>query len=453
MTVRLLRWLTIVPKTIPAEERRAYHVALLASGVGALFHLVFLTVVTLFDVRPLVYVNIGSVAFYALLYVLVRRTGRSGAAMILVTVELILHQVVAIYYLGWGYGFQFYLPLVAGFVFMGHHRRLIAPSLCAVASVLALGWLYFYGQYLLEPHLTMPESVRVGLYWWNITGASLGFAFGAAAFARTARRMERELADQNLELRETQAALVESEKVAAMGKLTAGVTHEINTPIGTILSSVDTAGRAVERLRGGADARLIGVLDESLRGIAAAASRLSEIVARLQSLVRLDEAEVQLADLHDGISGAIGLVRDQTERKRIRVVDALDRTVPRVLCRPAEINQIVMHLLQNAIDAIDDGGSITISTRHDAERVYVAVADTGRGVEPRELGRLFDPGFSGSARVKLGLGLAASRQMAAHHHGEITVESTPSVGSTFTLALPKRTSTSELESDAGPRAE
>jgi signal transduction histidine kinase len=312
--------------------------------------------------------------------------------------------------------------------------------------MVALGWLYFQGQYLGVPHLTMPEPVRVGLYWWNITGATVGFAFISATYARTAMRMERELAEQNQELRETQAMLVQSEKMAAIGKLTAGLTHEINTPIGAILSSADTGARAVERLReqtaasdGKPLTRLLDVLSQTIASAGDAARRLSELVGRLQSLVRIDEAEVKISDLHEGIESALALLHEQTQSGSIDVICRFDRTIPQVLCRPAEINQVFMNLLQNAIDAIEGPGMITIITSQDPERVTIAIRDTGRGLKPEECEGLFDLSFSSSrSRVKLGLGLPISHQIVLRHHGELRVESALGEGSTFTVVLPKQ---------------
>jgi signal transduction histidine kinase len=251
------------------------------------------------------------------------------------------------------------------------------------------------------------------------------------------------------ELKETQLMLVQSEKMAAIGKLAAGLTHEINTPIGAILSNTQTGAQAVERIRkqeataaatvdgGRLSSRMLDTLGRSLESTADAGRRLGELVGRLQSFVRIDEAEVKPADLHEGIESAIALLHNQTEPRSIEVICRFDRTIPRVLCRPAEINQVLMHLLQNAVDAIEGPGTITITTLQDTEWVTIKVHDTGRGMNPEEIEGLFDPGISSSrSRVKLKMGLPLSHQIVVRHGGELRVESTPGEGSTFTVKLP-----------------
>ena len=133
------------------------------------------------------------------------------------------------------------------------------------------------------------------------------------------------------------------------------------------------------------------------------------------------------------------ILTKKTQSGSIEVNCRFDHTIPQLLCRPAEINQVVMNLLQNAIDAIEGPGTITITTRHDPERVSIAIRDTGRGMKPEECEGLFDLAFSASqSRVKLGMGLPISHQIVVRHGGDLRVESTPGEGSTFTVVLPKQ---------------
>lgn len=215
---QLRNWITRVPDSIKPEQRRSYNVALLAGGLGGLFHLMALVIFATFGVTPLVYVNIGSLSLFAVAFVLVRRTGLASLGMVLATVELITHQVLAVYFMGWGYGYQYYLFGIAGFIFMGHFRSRAIPALCALLSIVAFGWLYAHGQHLYHPHYSMPEPVPVFLFWWNVFWAMQGIGSTSFFYARTAIRMERELAEQNQELRDTQVMLVQSERMAAIGK-------------------------------------------------------------------------------------------------------------------------------------------------------------------------------------------------------------------------------------------
>ncbi|MBC8235557.1 ATP-binding protein [bacterium] len=417
MMKKLKNWITRVPDSIKPEQRRTYNVVLLSGGLGGLFHLMALVIFATFGVTPLVYVNIGSVSLFAVAFVLVRRKGLVSLSMILATVELITHQVLAVYFMGWGSGYQYYLFGTAGFIFMGHFRSRVIPALCVLLNIVAFGWLYFYGQHLYHHHFSMPESVRIVLFWWNIFWAMVGVAVTSFVYARTAIRMERELAEQNQELRDAQVMLVQSERMAAIGKLAAGLAHEINTAISVILSNTQTGTRVVERLQAqesaakstgdtaGRTMRLFGVLGQSLESTNDGAQRLGELVRRLQNFVRLDEAEVKSADLHEGIESTLALLQNQTQAGSIEVIRCFDETLPKLLCRPAEINQVLMNLLQNAIDAIEGPGTITITMSHNPEQVSIAIRDTGRGLKPEKLEDLFDFSFSSNySRVKLGMG-------------------------------------------------
>ena len=204
--------------------------------------------------------------------------------------------------------------------------------------------------------------------------------------------------------------------MAAIGKLVAGLTHEINTPIGAILSGSQTGKRAVERIReqeeggGGRTARILEVLSQSLASTAAAAQRLDELVGRLKGFVHLDEAEFKTADIHEGIDSTLALLHSQIQENSIEVIRRFDPSIPSVLCQPAEINQVLMHLLQNSVEAIEGPGTIRITTsHHDTDRIAIAIQDTGKGLKEEEVEGLFNPSFSAEPeRVKMGMGLPIS---------------------------------------------
>ncbi len=111
--------------------------------------------------------------------------------------------------------------------------------------------------------------------------------------------------------------------------------------------------------------------------------------------------------------------------------------IPRIYCYPQELNQVFMNLLSNAIQAMEKNGTIRIKTSTDAANVYVEITDTGKGIQPEKLSRVFDPGFTTKgAGVGTGLGLSISYNIIRKHQGEIAVESTVGKGTTFTIALP-----------------
>lgn len=251
------------------------------------------------------------------------------------------------------------------------------------------------------------------------------------------------------ELRETQTKLIQSEKMVALGQLVAGIAHEMNTPVGTIRSSSDVTARALEKLverintadtleELRQDKGLQKYLDNLQKNnlvTRTASGRISKIVHSLRSFAHLDEASFQIVDIHDGIESTLTLLTHKLD-DRIRV-EKKYQDVPKISCFPGELNQVFMHLLTNAIQAIDGEGTITIQTGARNGRISICFKDTGRGIPDEQLKALFNPAFNRTGtRIKTSLGLFTSFNILQKHGGEITVESNPGEGSEFTVFIP-----------------
>ncbi len=260
-----------------------------------------------------------------------------------------------------------------------------------------------------------------------------------------------ELAKTNRELRETQAQLVQSEKMASLGSLVAGIAHEINTPVGAMTSMHDTLMRAIEKLkehltsknRGDKEGfendkrlnKLFDVIDESNQVIKSGASRVGEIVRRLRSFARLDEAEIKKVDVHEGLDDTLTLVHHEIKH-HIEIVKDYGE-VPPMSVYPSRLNQVFLNLLNNARQAVKEKGTITIRTGVEDAQAIIAFSDDGVGIEPENLKKIFDPGFTTKGvGVGTGLGLSICYQIIQDHHGTIEAESTPGDGTTFTIRLP-----------------
>ncbi|MFN0168700.1 MAG: response regulator [Bryobacteraceae bacterium] len=243
------------------------------------------------------------------------------------------------------------------------------------------------------------------------------------------------------ELRQSQLALIQSEKLASLSKLVAGIAHEINNPLGALSSNLDVIERGAIRLTEGTpDSTRIA---ESLKATAAvsrtACSRIAGIVTNLQKFAQLDRADWRRFPLRECIETTADLFRSQLEDTVELRVDAADS--PEIEGRPRDLNQVWMHLLTNAREAVVESGKpgVIQLTVHPFPpgRVCVAVEDTGGGIPPEHLPRVFDPGFTTKGvGVGTGLGLAICLQVVKSHGGTIDVHSQPGRGARFSVVLP-----------------
>jgi signal transduction histidine kinase len=246
--------------------------------------------------------------------------------------------------------------------------------------------------------------------------------------------------------RETQVHLAQIEKMACLGKLVAGVTHEVNTPLGAIKSANDTLRRVAEKMKAVLDEdqmelhqkelpSLLRTIEESSAVIDNGSERIVTIVKKLRSFARLDEAELKSADIHEGLDDTLALLRHELE-DRIRVKRNYEE-IPRVKCYPGRLNQVFLNILMNATHAIEEEGEITIATRQEGNEIHVVIADNGIGIPSECMDQLFDPGFTTKGvGVGTGLGLAISYRIVEEHGGRISVESTLGEGSAFRIAIP-----------------
>ena len=240
---------------------------------------------------------------------------------------------------------------------------------------------------------------------------------------------------------ELMGQLIQSEKMAALGLLVAGVAHEINTPMGAIHSNNDIMYRAVNKIEKalGPDAnpevaRLLGILKEVCANNEIATERIMHIVRSLKNFARLDEAERKYADIHEGIESTLMLLQYQL-KMRIRIEKDFG-DLPMIECHPNQLNQVFMNIMVNSTQAIPSRGTIRIRTWKEDGLIKIAISDTGVGIPQEHLSKVFDPGFTTKgAGVGTGLGLSICYRIVQDHGGAIEVESS-TAGTTFTITLP-----------------
>lgn len=265
--------------------------------------------------------------------------------------------------------------------------------------------------------------------------------------------LERKVVQRTQALAEKHAQLVQSEKMAALGQLVAGVAHEINTPLGAIKSNNDILDRSLTKLGrillgedAPAEIREHRMVNKLLGGVTKlsgineeAIERIVRIVSSLRKFARLDSAEVDTVNLHAGLDNTLTLVHHEL-KNRIEVSKEYG-DIPAVECYPNQLNQVFMNLLVNASQAIEGKGKISIRTRRapdeSVESVVVEITDSGKGIPKDNLKRIFDPGFTTKGvGVGTGLGLSIVHQLIRDHSGRIEVDSEPGQGTTFRLILP-----------------
>jgi signal transduction histidine kinase len=265
------------------------------------------------------------------------------------------------------------------------------------------------------------------------------------------------------QLQRLQAQIVQNEKMASIGQLAAGIAHELNNPVGFLYGNLDLLGSCVNDLARvvrfyehvelppdvaqAADsfkeqigyARTVADLDSIIADCREGAERVRDIVQNLRTFSRLDEAELKRTDIHEGIESTIRILSRYFSVGTIELVRDFGE-IPAIEAYSAKLNQVWMNLLVNAAQAVGSNpGRVTISTRATDDKVYVAISDTGCGIDPAVAGRIFDPFFTTkSVGEGTGLGLSISFGIIEDHGGTIKVESKTGVGTTFTVELLQR---------------
>lgn len=227
-------------------------------------------------------------------------------------------------------------------------------------------------------------------------------------------------------LEETRGCLLMSERLASLGRLSAGLAHEINNPLTGVLLH---ASKTLDSLPADDPRR------KPMQTVVEETKRCREVIRGLLDFARQSAPCKQQVRVEDVVARAVAVVEPQAARRGVRV-ETGGGPVPEVIADPAQLQQVVLNLLLNAIDAMPGGGVVKVAWSAEGGNVEVAVTDTGVGIAPELLGRVFEPFFTTKEGKGTGLGLAVSWGIVEQHGGTIRVSSEPGAGSTFTVVLP-----------------
>lgn len=299
-----------------------------------------------------------------------------------------------------------------------------------------------------------------------------------AAMEKQVRSSADQLSQAYRKLQASQAQLVQSEKMASLGQMVAGVAHEINTPLGYVKNNVEIMrefSAQVRELMGASSALVDALLNPQGSDVEVASklaaiedlrtlvdpdllfadmdtlfgdtdfglSQISELVLGLKNFSRLDQSFTDNVSLNDCVNSAL-LIAKNVIKSKVEVIRQLGE-LPTVSCVPSQINQVLLNLFTNAAQAIDDKGKLVIKTWADESRVFVSVQDTGKGIPAEHLKKIFDPFFTTKPVGEgTGLGLSICWQIIQQHGGRIQVASEPGRGTRFVIVLPRQQKTASM---------
>ena len=283
----------------------------------------------------------------------------------------------------------------------------------------------------------------------------------------TMRSLLAELESKNAELKTSQQKIIQQEKMASIGQLAAGVAHEINNPVGFIMSNLNSMSRYTDRLsqfiniqsqtlealsghledsedivedvlkkRGELKVdHILGDIGNIIRESLEGTERVKHIVQDLKNFSRVDEAEYKPNDINSGLESTINVVWNELKYKA--TVNKEYGEISLTKCNLGQLNQVFMNLLVNAAQAIDRHGEISVRTQQSNGRITIIISDTGSGIPDEKLSRIFEPFYTTKEVGKgTGLGLSIAYDIVKKHNGDIFVTSEVGKGTTFVVNIP-----------------
>ncbi|MCS6304543.1 MAG: PAS domain S-box protein [Nitrospira sp.] len=256
---------------------------------------------------------------------------------------------------------------------------------------------------------------------------------------RHTEELERQVAERTAEITKLESQRAQTEKLAAMGRLAAGVAHEINNPIAGIKNAFTLVKQAVDPAH--PHAEFVGMIDREI-------ARVASIVQNMYQLYRPESGKGEAVKLQTMLHDIEALFAKRLQQRRLVLVIDVDSCIDRVSVPRGDLLQVLLNLLNNAIDCSSEGGTITLTLRANADAIRIAVSDQGPGIPPEHFPHIFDPFFTtktGGDQKGMGLGLSISQSLVMAMGGKIEVQTRPNDGSTFSVILPRHTAVAHVQ--------
>jgi len=332
--------------------------------------------------------------------------------------------------------------------------RMLAYTLFALLDISLLTWLFVWrlvGQPLKELkdgtrqladgnlgyQLEVDSTDEVGELATAFNRMSLQLRSANEEIVAWAKTLEDRVDQKTRELKRAHEHVLQVEKMATIGKLAAVVAHEINNPLAGILTYARLIKKWIQR--GEAESSKRADAEQSLDLIAEESRRCGDLVRNLLTFSRTAPMNLQTTDLNAVVDRSVRLIAHQLEMTGVELHQELTGGLPPVQCDPGQVEQVLLALMINAIDAMPHGGNLWVNTglSDDASEIVLRVRDDGSGIPPEILTRIFEPFLTTKETGKgVGLGLAVSRNIVERHHGRIEVQSEMGKGTTFRVTLP-----------------
>jgi signal transduction histidine kinase len=251
------------------------------------------------------------------------------------------------------------------------------------------------------------------------------------ALAELTEQLEAKVAERTAALEASQERLLQSEKMAAIGKTASQMAHEIRNPLSAIVLNLELLADELESF-GAVDT---AAAEDLLQRVLGAANRMNVTMREYLQVARLPKLRVEPSDVNSLVEEQMEFLRAELRQARVRVVLGLAHDLPPAMLDQEQFRNVLVNLVKNSLDAMPDGGELHVLTRHDGPHVAIVVRDTGWGIAPEEQDRIWQPLYTTKSKG-LGMGLSYVREVVLAHRGQVRCESESGRGATFTILLP-----------------